>query len=78
MAPQEPPLDPPLQRTPRIRQLVVGVSLEVAIEKKCNAVYSKLIHAILKFRELIFADCYIGIRENRENYAPRKFGRIRY
>ena len=53
------------------RQLVDGVSLEVAI------VYSKLIHGILKFRELNFRGL-LRIREKRENYAPRKFGRIRY
>ena len=35
------------------------------------------VYSILKFRELNFRGL-LGIRENRENYAPRKFGRIRY
>ena len=33
------------------------------------------VYGILKFRELNFRGL-VGIRENRENYAPRKFGRI--
>ena len=35
------------------------------------------VYGILKFRELNFC-VLLGIREKRENYAPRKFGRIRY
>ena len=35
------------------------------------------VYGILKFRELNFRGL-LGIHENRENYAPRKFGLIRY
>ena len=56
---------------------VVGVSLVVAVEshferKKCEF----RVYGILKFLAPNFCGL-LGIRENRENYMPRKFGCIR-